>query len=163
RLKAMGYEVQSIHRASDPLRALQSAGAVFVGGGNTFRLLKNLQESGVMPAVRKRVVEGMPYIGSTPGAVVGQPTPQRTKGTPREDNEGHARGGAELVRGAGSGRLPDQPPLPRPRSCLDSHGRNTGRAHPAIPRRERADRRRPSRGLFPSNRAWFHGSQGLER
>jgi len=82
RLKAMGYEVQSIHRASDPLRALQSAGAVFVGGGNTFRLLKNLQESGVMPAVRKRVVEGMPYIGSSAGAIVACPTLKTTKDMP---------------------------------------------------------------------------------
>ena len=82
RLKAMGYEVQSIHRAGDPLRALQSAGAIFVGGGNTFRLLKSLQESGVMPAVRERVVEGMPYIGSSAGAIVACPTLKTTKDMP---------------------------------------------------------------------------------
>src|SRR5262249_20131194 len=101
RLKAMGYEVQSIHRASDPLRALQSAGAVFVGGGNTFRLLKNLQESGVMPAVRKRVVEGMPYIGSSAGAIVAWPTPKTTQDMPP--------GGAGSVEGLGLGDLPISP------------------------------------------------------
>ena len=38
----MGYELESIHRAPDPGKAVENAEAIFIGGGNTFRLLKTL-------------------------------------------------------------------------------------------------------------------------
>src|SRR5690349_3982346 len=40
RFKAMGYGLESIHRAPDVQRAVNEAEAIFIGGGNTFRLLK---------------------------------------------------------------------------------------------------------------------------
>jgi len=82
RISPMGLEVESIHRASDPLRAVEGAEAVFVGGGNTFRLLKSLQESGVIPALRRRVAQGMPYVGSSAGSIVACPTLKTTKDMP---------------------------------------------------------------------------------
>src|SRR5262245_49719548 len=42
RLAAMGYEMDSAHEASDTKQVVNVAEAVFVGGGNTFRLLKGL-------------------------------------------------------------------------------------------------------------------------
>src|SRR5713226_8461012 len=42
RMEAIGCALESLHRVPDPERAVESAEAVFVGGGNTFRLLKCL-------------------------------------------------------------------------------------------------------------------------
>ena len=39
RLSAMGYELDSVHTTTEPRRAIEQADALFIGGGNTFRLL----------------------------------------------------------------------------------------------------------------------------
>src|SRR4051812_3761891 len=44
RFSAMGFEMKSAHTARDPEKAVAEAGAIFIGGGNTFRLLKALQD-----------------------------------------------------------------------------------------------------------------------
>ena len=38
-----GLDVQPLHRAADPLAALENAGLIIVGGGNTFNLLGQLR------------------------------------------------------------------------------------------------------------------------
>ena len=50
----------------------------FVGGGNTFRLLKGFYDFELLPPVRRRVAEGMPYIGSSAGSIVACPTLKTT-------------------------------------------------------------------------------------
>ena len=82
RFQAMGYKLDSIHTASDPEQAIGSAEAVFIGGGNTFRLLKALYDAGVLEAIRQRVEQGMPYIGSSAGSNVAGPTIKTTKDMP---------------------------------------------------------------------------------
>jgi hypothetical protein len=69
RLERMGFRVESVHRAPDPRAAVESAEAIFIGGGNTFRLLKTLYEYGLLAPIRLRVEGGMPYIGSSAGSV----------------------------------------------------------------------------------------------
>ncbi|MBS1110211.1 MAG: alpha-aspartyl dipeptidase-like, partial [Anaeromyxobacteraceae bacterium] len=61
----MGYGLDSLHEADDPRRAVDTAEAVFCGGGNTFRLLKAVYEMGVLPLIRRRVAEGMVYSGAS--------------------------------------------------------------------------------------------------
>jgi dipeptidase E len=67
RFARMGYEVESAHRADDPAGAIRDADAVFVGGGNTFRLLKTLSDLALLEPLRERALAGMPYIGSSAG------------------------------------------------------------------------------------------------
>lgn len=69
--KAMGYELDSIHEKPNAVEAVRSAEALFIGGGNTFRLLKTLYDENIVTEIRKRVLfEGMPYIGSSAGTNV---------------------------------------------------------------------------------------------
>jgi len=82
RFQKMGYGLKSIHTAADAPQAVNDAEAIFVGGGNTFRLLKALYDSGVMQMIQRRVAEGMPYIGSSAGANVAGPTIKTTKDMP---------------------------------------------------------------------------------
>ncbi len=67
RLTAMGLEVDGLHTAAEPLAAIAGASAVFVGGGNTFCLLAELQRRGLLTALRARVDAGAAYIGSSAG------------------------------------------------------------------------------------------------
>lgn len=82
RFEAMGYGMHSIHRAGDPARAVRDADAVFIGGGNTFRLLKALYDADIITTLRDRVAHGMPYIGSSAGSNVACPTIRTTKDMP---------------------------------------------------------------------------------
>lgn len=70
RFKKMGFELKGIHEYNDPKQAVEQAEAVFIGGGNTFVLLRQLYESGIIDIIRKRVEEGMPYIGTSAGSNV---------------------------------------------------------------------------------------------
>jgi dipeptidase E len=82
RFAAIGYEVESIHRADDPRRAVDEAEAIFIGGGNTFRLLKALYDTQILERIRRRVADDMPYIGSSAGSNVAGPTIKTTKDMP---------------------------------------------------------------------------------
>jgi len=82
RLHAMGFELTSVHDVSNPQRILAEGDAVFVGGGNTFRLLKGLYDSHLLEPIRTAVEEGLPYIGSSAGAIVAGPSLRTTKDLP---------------------------------------------------------------------------------
>jgi dipeptidase E len=82
RFAAMEYELESVHSAADPRAAVEKAEAVFIGGGNTFRLLKALYDFHVLDAIRRRVQAGMPYIGSSAGSNVAGPTIRTTNDMP---------------------------------------------------------------------------------
>lgn len=66
----MGFEAQGIHASSDPVAAVEGAEALFVGGGNTFVLLRQLYAEGLLESIRSRVDAGMPYLGSSAGSNV---------------------------------------------------------------------------------------------
>lgn len=70
RFARMGYELVSAHETAAPARGLEAADAVFVGGGNTFRLLKTLYELELLVPLRERATDGMPYVGSSAGSNV---------------------------------------------------------------------------------------------
>jgi len=78
----LGYEVESLHEASDKSAAVERADAFAVGGGNTFKLLRGLYESGVMEAIRARVETGVPYVGWSAGSNMACPTLRTTNDMP---------------------------------------------------------------------------------
>uniref|UniRef100_A0A8D2P2S8 Alpha-aspartyl dipeptidase n=1 Tax=Zosterops lateralis melanops TaxID=1220523 RepID=A0A8D2P2S8_ZOSLA len=66
-----GYGLDSIHESCDPVEAIRKSEAIFIGGGNTFRLLKALYDNSLIHEIRKRVLEdGIPYMGSSAGTNV---------------------------------------------------------------------------------------------
>lgn len=82
RFERMGYRVHSIHQAINPKVAIAATEALFVGGGNTFRLLKMLQDQDLLEIIRARVEEGMLYIGSSAGLNIAAPTIRTTNDMP---------------------------------------------------------------------------------
>ena len=80
--KSMGYEVYSIHKEADPVKAVEEAESIAVGGGNTFYLFKMMHETGIMPAIRKRAAEGMPYMGWSAGSNSACPSLRTTNDMP---------------------------------------------------------------------------------
>ena len=73
-LAPVGLAVEHVRWDREPRAALDRVDAVFVGGGNTYALLKRLHESGLLDAIRSRVLAGTPYVGSSAGANVAGPT-----------------------------------------------------------------------------------------
>jgi dipeptidase E len=82
RFAAMGYSVETAHAVPDAREAIEQTDAIFVGGGNTFRLLKALQDLDLLDPIRRKVNDGAPYIGSSAGSNVAGPTIKTTKDMP---------------------------------------------------------------------------------
>lgn len=74
RFSEFGVEVDSIHHYRNTKAAIQEADAIVVGGGNTFKLLKTIQQHDIIETVRNKVLSGTPYVGWSAGANVACPT-----------------------------------------------------------------------------------------
>lgn len=82
RLSQMGYAVDGLHQARDTHEAVARARAIFVGGGNTFRLLDALYRQDLLQPIRERVLAGAPYMGSSAGTNVACVTIKTTNDMP---------------------------------------------------------------------------------
>lgn len=87
-MRPIGVRVEGLHCHPDPASAVSSAEAVFVGGGNTFRLLRSLRRGGLLGPLRDRVRAGLPYLGSSAGTNLACPTIRTTNDMPILDPEG---------------------------------------------------------------------------
>lgn len=85
RFAALGIAVDSLAEATDPAmarRAVEGAEAVFAGGGNTFRLLAALYRLEALEPLRRRALDGMPYMGVSAGSNLACPTIRTTNDMP---------------------------------------------------------------------------------
>jgi dipeptidase E len=81
-LAPIGIRVDHADAAGGLRDAIAEADAVFVGGGNSFRLLKRLRALGVLDELRARVLAGVPYLGASAGANLACPTIRTTNDMP---------------------------------------------------------------------------------
>lgn len=88
RFHEIGHDIISVHRCSDPVAAVAEAGAIVVGGGNTFHLLKEMRRNGLLAPIRERVQNGLPFIGWSAGSNVACPTIMTTNDMPICDPKG---------------------------------------------------------------------------
>jgi dipeptidase E len=83
RFEAMEYGLDSVHDfPAGPVRAVEQADALFIGGGNTFRLLDALWRHELVEPIRRRARAGMPYVGTSAGSNVACPSIRTTNDMP---------------------------------------------------------------------------------
>jgi dipeptidase E len=63
-------------------QAVEKAEGLFIGGGNTFRLLAALHDFGIFDIIKRRIGEGVPYLGTSAGATLFCPTIKTTNDMP---------------------------------------------------------------------------------
>jgi dipeptidase E len=82
RYEKIGFMLKSVHEVSNPVELVKESEALFIGGGNSFVLLHDLQKSGLIPIIREKVKNGMPYIGTSAGSNVACPSIKTTNDMP---------------------------------------------------------------------------------
>jgi len=78
RFLEIGHDLVSIHRFSNPVKAVEEAEVIVIGGGNTWQLLKMIQDNKLADPIIKRVKSGAPYIGWSAGSNLACPTIRTT-------------------------------------------------------------------------------------
>ena len=79
---ALGIRVRGLHADADPVEAVRKAPVIVVGGGNTWKLLREVRSQQLLPAIRDRVAAGVPYIGWSAGSNLAGPTIMTTNDMP---------------------------------------------------------------------------------
>ena len=80
--KDLNIEVDNLAAARDPQKTVSEAEAIFTGGGNTFLLVKQLHDLKLMNAIKNKVLDGAPYLGTSAGANIGGLTMGTTNDMP---------------------------------------------------------------------------------
>jgi dipeptidase E len=82
-LEKLGMEVTEIDlkttQGKELARVMQQMDVVLVAGGNTFYLLEWVRKSGFDVIIKKRISEGLVYIGSSAGSILCCPTIEGAK------------------------------------------------------------------------------------
>lgn len=82
-LAPSGISIQGVHTYASPRQAVEEARVLYVGGGNSFRLLKALQSCDLLDVVRRRVMDGeLRYMGVSAGSNMACPSLRTTNDMP---------------------------------------------------------------------------------
>lgn len=73
-LSSFDIQVTNLDNFDDKKNALKDSSAIFVGGGNTFHLLKMLQQFDLVETIQQVVENGVPYVGWSAGSNIASPT-----------------------------------------------------------------------------------------
>lgn len=79
---AVNIPVRGLHTFANAAEAIQQGKAFFTGGGNTFLLVKQLHELGLMKVLADAVSGGKPYLGTSAGSNIGGVNMQTTNDMP---------------------------------------------------------------------------------
>jgi len=88
RFASLNHIVTSIHRTADPVGAIAEADVIVTGGGNTWQLVRMINDNALSPVIRDRVMAGIPYIGWSAGSNIACPTLRTTNDMPIIDPKG---------------------------------------------------------------------------
>ncbi|GAA4886328.1 dipeptidase PepE [Flaviramulus aquimarinus] len=61
-------KVIGLHTFENPIKAIEEAEAIFVGGGNTFVLINQLHKHHLIVPLKETVLNGTPYLGTSAGS-----------------------------------------------------------------------------------------------
>lgn len=85
-LLPLGIAVRGVHRIpgtpEEVAEQVRAAPAIFTGGGNTFRLVKALQDRGLLDPIREAILAGTRYMGASAGTNIAAPTLRTTNDMP---------------------------------------------------------------------------------
>jgi len=81
-LKTCVETVKGVHQFEDMQKAILEAKAIFVGGGNTFLLVKQLHELNLMNPLKTSILNGARYLGTSAGSNICGLTMQTTNDMP---------------------------------------------------------------------------------
>lgn len=82
RFQEVGHDVVSIHHFDDPVKAVEEAEAIVVGGGSTWQLLRMIHDNNLTEPIRQKVLNGTKYIGWSAGSNLACPTIKTTNDMP---------------------------------------------------------------------------------
>ena len=82
RFEEAGHNIISVHESESPSDVIKASDAIVVGGGNTWQLLKRIQENNLMSVIKESVKNGKPYIGWSAGSNMACPTIRTTNDMP---------------------------------------------------------------------------------
>ena len=80
--KKIGKKIIGLHTFTNTIEAIENAEGIFTGGGNTFVLVNQLYKTNTLPTLRKKIFEGIPYLGTSAGSYICGLTMQTTNDMP---------------------------------------------------------------------------------
>lgn len=78
----LGIAVKGLHEFDNPIKAIEEAKGFFTGGGNSFVLLNDLYQINAIPALKKAILSGVPYFGTSAGSNIAGPSIKNTNDMP---------------------------------------------------------------------------------
>lgn len=78
----INMSVNGLHEFENPLKAIQEAEGIFIGGGNTFLLVAELYRFKIIDALALSIKNGTPYLGTSAGSNICGLTMQTTNDMP---------------------------------------------------------------------------------
>ena len=74
----MGKNLRGIHTFKNPRKAIEQSQGIFTGGGNTFLLVQQLQDTKLLGPIKKAICNATPYLGTSAGSNICGITMQNT-------------------------------------------------------------------------------------
>jgi dipeptidase E len=88
RFAELHHSLESIHHFEDSINAIKEAEVIVVGGGNTWQLVRMMNDKALFQPIRERILAGIPFIGWSAGSNIACPTLRTTNDMPIIDPKG---------------------------------------------------------------------------